>query len=119
MHPASRTPRRYHCQPDAALSAVDESLGPDRDPATAAARSRARAAEALRVVPRFESVQYGHPNYLRLTPWGSPEIARGAHDESEMGAYHDLFEPQRLQALAEWLQQFTPASSDAAVVFVT
>ena len=36
-----------------------------------------------------------------------------------MGAYHDLFEPQRLQALAEWLQQFTPASSDAAVVFVT
>ena len=116
----SRTPPRYHCQPDAALLALEKRLRRDRGKSiTAADQSRARVDELLRVAPRFESARYGNPNYLRLTPCSPQEITRGAHDESEMGVYHDLFEPQRLQALTEWLQQFVPASNEAAVVFST
>jgi hypothetical protein len=35
------------------------------------------------------------------------------------GTYHDLYEPQRLSMLTDRLEEFVPASCDAAVVFVT
>jgi hypothetical protein len=56
---------------------------------------------------------------MRLTCCTPPEILRGAQDASEMGVYHDLFEPQRLAMLSDRLAEFVPASSDAAVVFAS
>ena len=72
-----------------------------------------------RVRPRFNSLHYGTPDYCQLAPGTPREIARGADDESELGAFHDLFQPQRQTNLEARLAEFSPAGSDAAIVFVT
>ncbi|MFF4346165.1 hypothetical protein [Streptomyces sp. NPDC001530] len=100
----SRTPRRYQCQPDLATGAAAEA---DKDLA------------AQRVTPRFASTRYGVPEYCRLDDRGPEEIYRGADDESEMGVFHDLFEPQRAAGLRARLDEYTPAGTDAGVRYVT
>lgn len=121
--PDSRTPRRYECEPDGALQAVDEDImrldRPMSPPERAALSEKWKTEARERLVPRFESVRYGSPTYLRLAECVSARITRGAHDESEMGVYHDLFEPQRLSLLSDRLAEFVPASCDAAVVCVS
>ncbi|MFE1770461.1 hypothetical protein [Streptomyces sp. NPDC059008] len=91
--PGSRTPRRHRCQPDLA------------DPA--------------RVRPLLRGERYGTPWYGQLADGCAPEIRRGAEDGAEMGAYHDLYQPQREDSLRARLAEYTPAGSDAGVVFVT
>ena len=65
------------------------------------------------------SLRYGNPNYARLADATCREIAAGASDESAMGVYHDLFEPQRYANLAARLDEFAPAGSDAGILFAT
>jgi hypothetical protein len=110
--PRSRTPRRYECQPDLVTARVLASgLAPDE-------RDAAIAREVLRVRPRFNSVRYGSPTYCQLAPACADEIRQGADDESEMGVYHDLFQPQREANLRARLRDFTPAGFDAAIILV-
>lgn len=90
--PGSRTPRRFNCQPD--LSGEPE-----------------------RVRPRFRSVRYGSPVYARLADGCAEEIRRGADDQSEMGVFHHLYEPQRTANLRARLAEYTPAGADADVIF--
>ncbi|GAU64937.1 hypothetical protein SSP35_01_02740 [Streptomyces sp. NBRC 110611] len=94
--PGSRTPRRYRCQPDLA--------GPG---------------EAARVRPLLRGERYGTPWYGQLAAGCAEEIVRGAEDGAEMGAYHDLYRPQREDGLRARLAEYTPAGSDAGVWFVT
>ncbi|WP_020160069.1 hypothetical protein [Methylobacter marinus] len=94
----SRTPRRYRCQPES---------------------NEMAQSEVLRLAPYFESTRYGTSNYLRLSHCTAQEIKHGADDESEMGVYHDLFEPQRLALLTSRLEEFVPASTDSAVIFAS
>jgi hypothetical protein len=101
----SRTPRRFHCQPEMALAAV------------AAGDVVKRAQERLRVVPQFFSQRYTAPNYLRLDDGCCEEIRSGASDHSAMGVYHDLYEPQRAASLAARLQEYAPAGTDAGILF--
>ncbi len=75
--------------------------------------------ERLRVIPRFTSDRYGDPAYAQLALACPPEIARGADDESEMGAFHNLFQPQRDANLEARLDEFTPAGMDAGVIHAT
>jgi hypothetical protein len=103
----SRTPPRFHCQPDLALAAV----------ATDDAGKRAR--ELLRVVPQFDSQRYPSPHYLRLADGCCDEIRRGASDRAAMGVYHDLYEPQREANLALRLAEYVPAGADAGILFST
>jgi len=93
--------------------AVEERLpsGPER--------GRAIEAERLRVDPEFKSVRYGSPTYCQLTESCAEEIKRGADDESEMGAFHDLFEPQRTANLRARLDEYTPAGTDASILFAS
>ncbi|RAN77168.1 hypothetical protein B5P43_20915 [Bacillus sp. SRB_336] len=105
--PGSRTPRRFHCQPDLALAAV------------AAADVVERAHERLRVVPQFRSQRYPTPYYLRLSDSCCAEIRRGASDRSAMGVYHDLYEPQREANLVARLQEYVPAGTDAGILFAS
>jgi hypothetical protein len=57
--------------------------------------------------------------YARLNELCPPEISAGASDGSEMGVYHDLFQPIREANLRARLDESIPAGSDAAVVFET
>ena len=92
--PGSRTPPRFGCQPDGVVAKL----------------SGARLEEEQeRVAPQFASVRYGQPAYAQIALTGATEIARGADDESEMGAFHDLFGPQRAANLQARLAEYTPA----------
>ncbi|GEC04430.1 hypothetical protein SSP24_20850 [Streptomyces spinoverrucosus] len=87
----SRTPRRYRCQPD--LSGG--------------------------VRPLFVSQRYGTPWYGLLADGCPEEVRRGADDGAEMGAFHDLYRPQREDGLRARLAEYTPAGTDAGIFFVT
>jgi hypothetical protein len=70
-----------------------------------------------RVQPRFNSVRYGTPTYAQLAHYCPDEITRGADDESEMGAFHDLFQPQRAANLEARLDEFVPAGMDVGIIY--
>ncbi len=106
----SRTPRRHACQPDLAVAAVS---------GTDAASDRRRERERRRVRPQFESVRFGTPTYCRLCLDSAEEILIGADDRSEMGVFHDLFDPQRRTNLDVRLAEYVPASTVVGVFFAT
>ena len=88
----SVTPRRYQCQPQS-----DE--------------------DAARVTPQFSSLRYGEPGYGQLSRRCEPEIFSGADDESEMGAFHDLFEPQRITNIQVRLDEYLRFGLEAGIFF--
>ncbi|TQN42905.1 hypothetical protein FHU33_2316 [Blastococcus colisei] len=99
----SRTPRRHACQPDLVM----ESPG---------AETPEDAAERVR--PRFVSVRYGKPDYCRLSRVDDAvEIRTGADDASEMGVYHDLFEPRREANLRAAVAEHLPLGWGCEVEF--
>jgi hypothetical protein len=110
--PNCRTPRRYRCQPDMVVAAVKEEFPPDDQP-------RMIKLEVTRVRPQFTSVRYGTPGYAQLGEYCAVEITRGADDQSEMGVFHDLFQPQREANLRRRLEEFTPADMAVGLFFVT
>lgn len=120
-----RTPRRFNCQPDLAERAAEQALRnasasgsslPEPDEAALAA---AAAEAARRVRPRFTSTRYGTPAYCQLACDCPKEIVRGADDGSEMGAFHHLFQPQRLALLEARLDEYTPADMETGIILVT
>jgi hypothetical protein len=121
VRPNSRTPPRFHCQPDLAASlAIEALVNRARDanePEPSRADKEAAAAIARqRVKPIFTSLRYGSPAYCQLAEACPQEIVRGADDESEMGAFHHLFQSQRLASLTARLEEYTPAATDVGVV---
>ncbi|GGK74612.1 hypothetical protein [Mangrovihabitans endophyticus] len=100
----SRTPRRFHCEPDTALRGAGD--------------ADERRLILNRVRPRFTARGYGMAGYLQLAQSCPDEIRRGAEDRSEMGVYHHLFQPQREDDLRRRLDEFTPAGAAAGLVFV-
>jgi hypothetical protein len=73
--------------------------------------------ERTRVKPRFTSTRYGNPGYAQLMLDCSSEITQGADDESEMGVFHDLFQPQRMINLESRLEEYVPAGMDIEIIF--
>jgi hypothetical protein len=90
----SRTPRRYRCQPET-------------------------DADVDRVRPVLLSTRYGDAGYCELSPGCPQEIRQGADDESEMGVFHDLFEPQREAHLRARLDEYLRFGLEAGVFFVS
>jgi hypothetical protein len=106
----SRTPRRYDCQPDAALAKLRAVKG---SPLTDAEKN----VEAQRVRPQFNSKRYGSPTYCQMAEACAVEITEGAEDEAEMGVFHDLYQAQRAANLRARLDQYTPAGMEAGVIY--
>jgi hypothetical protein len=115
--PGSRTPRRYNCQPDLVEKAVLEQF--EQDQLTPGEKESALERERLRVRPLFDSTRYGTPVYCRLAKDCAEEIRRGADDESEMGVFHDLYQPQRERNLLARLREFTPAGMEAGIIYAS
>jgi hypothetical protein len=72
-----------------------------------------------RVRPRFNSTRYGAPDYAQLASSCEEAITRGADDEAEMGAFHDLYQPQRAANLRTRLGEFMPGGMDAGIIYVS
>ena len=100
----SKTPRRFRCQPDLAL-----------DKATAAEKVLIRA----RLVPTFTSAHYGHFAYGQLSRNCAIEIAAGADNGSEMGAFNFLLQPQRVANLQTGLDEYLRFGLEAGIILVT
>ena len=105
----SRTPRRYSCQPDMAIAAP----GP-----------LAPALVAARLAPVFMSTAYGTPDYCRLEDRNALpedncalEIRQGADDESELGVFHNLYQPQRRANLEARLREYLPLGWELALAY--
>jgi hypothetical protein len=113
----SRTPKRYECLPDLVVSAA--SAKAQKDGITGTAKDALLASETLRVEPDFNSLRYGSPTYCQLSDSCATEISRGADDESEMGAFHDLYQPQRAESLSVRLNEYTPAGMNAGIIFAS
>jgi hypothetical protein len=110
----SRTPRRYHCQPDLVDEAVETRLrNGELSPNEA---HELREAERQRVRPQFNGIRYGTATYCQLADDCAPEINRGADDESEMGVFHDLYQPQREANLQARLDDYVPIGMDAGII---
>ncbi|HZF09058.1 MAG TPA: hypothetical protein VFE33_09735 [Thermoanaerobaculia bacterium] len=99
----SRVPRRFHCQP-----AVPDGSTADE----------ARRLAAL-LSPRFTALRYGDPGYCQLTADTPREIRRGAEDESEMGVFSSLLNPQREDALRLRLEEYLRVGLEAGIFYAT
>jgi hypothetical protein len=99
----SIVPRRFHCQPASLEGASPSQL----------------ARLALAVRPRFTSVRYGDPGYCQLTPSAPPQIRRGGEDESEMGAFSRLKQPQREDSLRVRLHEYLRLGMEAGILYET
>jgi len=85
-------PRRYRCQPDSAET-------------------------ALRLAPQFTSLSYGQAAYAQLLVSNPDCIWRGADDESEMGAFHHLYAPQRDRNLRIRLREYLRVGLEAGLIY--
>lgn len=113
----SQTPRRTSCQPDDVLAEVDDAIA--RGTVPASQRDARRQLEAARVTPGFDSVRFGAPAYGRLITASPPELTRGAHDEGELGGYHDLWLAYRESQLQSGLPSYAPMGMDIDAIFAT
>ena len=117
LAPGSRTPKRANCQPETALARAKEKIAPGTP--AAGDLGRLEAHTAARLVPRFDSVEFSQPAYARLASDAAPELTHGAHDEGELGAYHNLWQPLLVADLRAQLQQFAPVGVDIDIRFAT
>jgi hypothetical protein len=88
--PGSRVPRRYRCQPES----VDD---------------------AARVRPVFTSLNYADAGYGQLDGHCAAEITQGADDQSEMGAFHNLHQPQRISNLQTRVEEYLRFGLEAGI----
>jgi hypothetical protein len=92
--PGSRVPRRYRCQPES----VDD---------------------VARVRPVFTSLNYADAGYGQLDGHCAAEITQGADDQSEMGAFHDLHQPQRISNLQTRVEEYLRFGLEAGIFLET
>jgi hypothetical protein len=88
--PGSRVPRCFHCYPVANKVST----------------------------PAFTSLRFGDPGYCQLTD-RSGLILTGADDQSEVGVFHDIFQPQRLSNLRIMVADYLRFGLEAGIFFAT
>jgi hypothetical protein len=115
----SRTPRRLRCQPELAVeAAIRERQRRQPKPLQLeldAIRARIEAA----LSPSFTSRRYGAPGYAQLRLGCPAEIATGAEDGSEQGAFSHLKQPQRESNLRIRLDEYLPFGLEPGLIYVT
>jgi hypothetical protein len=116
----SVTPRRHRCQPqlaiEKAVAAREAELGM---PLTPAQKHQVAGRIVRWLAPSFSALRYGAPAYAQLRHAAPVEIRTGASDESEMGVWHQLFQPQRERNLAIRLEEYLRFGLEAGVFFET
>ncbi|MEA3335586.1 MAG: hypothetical protein U9R25_06715 [Chloroflexota bacterium] len=90
----SVTPRRFQCQP-------------------------AREEDMVSMRPVFNSQRYGDPDYCQLNQRCPVEIRTGADDESEMGVFHDLYQPQKETNLRVRLDEYLRFGLEAGIFYAS
>jgi hypothetical protein len=92
--PGSQLPRLHRCQPE-------------------------KVADAARVRPVFTSLRYGDAAYCQLSRACAVEITRGADDQVEMGAFHNLYQPRREENLRAALNEYLRFGLEAGIFYAS
>ena len=79
----------------------------------------ANPADAGRVRPSLTSDRYGDAGYCQLSQTCVPEITRGADDQVEMGAFHDLYQPRREANLRTALDEYLRFGLEAGIFYAS
>lgn len=88
----SKTPQKYKCQPEELKQNVR---------------------------PSFTSTKYGDPGYAQLHRHVDMEVLEGADNGAEMGAFHSIYQPQRISDLKAALDEYLRFGLEAGVFLVT
>lgn len=119
--PASKTPRRYRCQPEqAAQDAVEaraRELAPNPVPASEITAIRTRMFNVVR--PEFVSRRYGDPAYAQLSPAVHRAIRTGAEDGSEIGVYRSVEAARREANLIAALDEYLRFGLEAGIFYAS
>lgn len=75
--------------------------------------------DAERVRPSFTSLRYGDAGYCQLDLSCAPEITRGADDQVEMGAFHDLYQPRREANLRAAINEYLRFGLEAGIFYAS
>ena len=67
--------------------------------------------------PQFTSLRLGDPAYAQLSRRCPAAIRTGADDGAEMGAFHDLYQPQREAHLRTRLAEYLRFGLEAGVFY--
>lgn len=112
----SSTPRRFQCQPDLALSkqTIKEEVSSVED-----LPENIKNAVLDRLQPVFTSLIYGNPAYSQLSQACPVEIFTGSEDNSEMGVFSTLQQPQREKNLLAALEEYLRFGLEAGIFYVT
>lgn len=92
--PNSRLPKAYRCQPEL-------------------------SGNLARIKPQFTSLQFGAPGYGQLSEHCVKEITQGADDEAEMGAFHHLYQAQKLSNLRIRLNEYLRFGLEAGIFYAS
>jgi hypothetical protein len=115
----SITPRRYRCQPDLEIRRVVEAAqAAAAVPLTQPQIDALRLTVTRRLRPEYSSEDYGQPAYLQLHVNGPKEIATGAEDGSEQGAFCHLKQAQREANLRLRLEEYLPFGLEPGLIYV-
>ena len=114
----ARVPRRYRCQPDLEVAEQIEAATKQAG-GTISTSEREMITESVvaQIVPAFTSLGYGQPGYGQLRISAPEQIRTGADDEAEMGAFHDLFQPQRESNLRTRLDEYLRFGLEAGIFY--
>jgi hypothetical protein len=102
--PTSSVPRPYRCQPALAVEAA---------PLAQAAAVRARLA------PGFTSLTLPEAAYAQLSTGGAPELATGAEDGNEMGAWRFLLQAHRQANARGQIEDYLRFGMQAGLIYAT
>jgi hypothetical protein len=98
----SMTPRRYRCQPENGTIKTNPN----------------KARSTKNIHPKFTSVTYGDPTYAQLHKNVDIKIFQGADNESEMGAFNNLYQPQRIKNLESALDEYLRFGMEAGTILI-
>jgi hypothetical protein len=118
--PGSLTPRRFRCQPDFEIATrIDKAQKAANGPISQAQVNAIRSEVLSWLAPSFTSLRYDTPAYGQLRSSCPAQIRGGAEDEAEMGAFHDLFQPQRETNLRVRFEEYLRFGLEAGIFYQT
>ena len=124
----SRTPHRYHCQPDAAVSEATDDVRRQAERAASGGRRRAlprwppqspvpASGRATASDPTSPASATAHPVMASWLGRSRRRSGGAPTTRPSWGAFHDLFQPQRTANLRARLDEYTPAGMDTGLFF--
>ena len=116
--PDSMVPRCYRCQPALAIEQAIKDAEQYGVSLTDAEKQLITVRIQGQIQPVFTDHRYGRPAYAQLALSCPKEITRGADDEAEIGAFHNLYQPQRETDLRVRLDEYLRYGLQAGVFYV-